>query len=80
MASYVEGGGVLLKQVMLAKALQPENAAFPIEPMPSGKSIFVRAMHFLLDLCLLPLLIGRPLPMAKPSCKKWVFKRLLNGV
>lgn len=30
MVSYVDGGGVLLKQVMLAKALQPENAAFPI--------------------------------------------------
>lgn len=43
MVSQVEGGGVLLKQVMLAKALQPENAAFPIEPMPSGKSMLARA-------------------------------------
>ena len=45
MVSYVEGGGVLLKQVMLAKALQRENAACPIEPMPSGKSILVSAVQ-----------------------------------
>ena len=43
MVSQVEGGGVLLKQVMLAKALQRENAAFSIEPMPSGKSMLARA-------------------------------------
>ncbi len=52
MVSQVEGCGVLLKQVMLAKALQPENAAFSIEPMPSGKSMLARAEHTSYSICI----------------------------